>query len=96
VLVAILVDYSLRCWLAASGACLIDSVCLCGYCQTLSSRFSYSFSQILMKLCIHDLCASMEKTGTDFQNFDFKIFDEFKKKLSQQQSCLGQQASSSS
>jgi len=38
----------------------------------------------------------MEKTGTDFQNFDFKIFDEFKKKLSQQQSCLGQQASSSS
>ena len=30
-----------------------------------------------MKLGTHVLCAYMHKSGTDFLNFDFKLFDEF-------------------
>ena len=62
------------------------SVCL-SVCLSLwmSSKFfssnrysSYSFSLILTKLGTRYLCAiGQNKTGTDFQNFDFKIFDKF-------------------
>ena len=56
---------------------------------TVFLKFSWNFAYMIY-------VPVWKKTGTDFQNFDFKIFDEFKKKLSQQQSCLVQQASSSS
>jgi len=36
------------------------------------------FSQILTKLCAHDLCANMQiNCGTHFQNFYFKVFGKF-------------------
>jgi len=49
--------------------------------RLVSSRYSsYSYCLILTKLGTHDLCASMQKNcGTDFQNFDSKIFAEFLK-----------------
>jgi len=65
---------------------IVQSVCLsvCVYvCHKTFSNccFSYSFSSTLARLCTHDLCANVHKSvdGTDFQNFDLKIFGNFLK-----------------
>ena len=54
--------------------------------KLVSNRYSsYSFSAILTKLGRHDLCGNVQKTETAFQNFDFKIFGNLKKKNLNQQ-----------
>ena len=45
----------------------------------LSNRYSYSFGLILTKLDSNELCGSSQKTGTDSQNFVFKMFAIFLK-----------------
>jgi len=50
--------------------------------KLFSNRYSYSFSLIITKIGTHDLCANAQKnSGTDFRNFDFKIFGDFFKNL---------------
>ena len=70
-------------------------MCLSG---CVSSNFFKSlflhFLLILTKLGTHDFCANMRKKnygGTDFQNFDVKIFGNFFLNFKQEQwSYLGQ------
>ena len=50
-------------------------VCLSVWmCFVKLSHYSHSFSRTLTKLGTHDLHTNMQKNGTDFWNFAFKIF----------------------
>jgi len=56
-----------------------------GGCLAVIKRFFFQiaalptvFFLILTKLGTHDPRANTEKCGTDFRNFDFKIFGKFK------------------
>ena len=51
------------------SVCLSVSLSLCMCVVKLS--------HILTKLGTHYLCANIQKTGTDFRNFDFRIFGDF-------------------